>query len=152
MLALTKVWPLSRTSRKTLKTQAPGNCRGKALLFVLATVCDLRPLLWDSSSTYLTHCLHRVLSAFQNSRQKITPIRILNIPPVSYPKRHPSTLTKTIPLATHGNHKTEFRQRMVFYNKIVKGARLYIIERTWMHTYSKALRSSTHPSRRAPVI
>jgi len=97
ILTLKKVWPLPRTSRKTLRIEAPGNCRGKG-----DTLCFNNGLQRTSLilgliiDTCLTCCLHQVFPTFQNSRQRIMPIRILNIPPALYPKRrrHPSTLTK----------------------------------------------------------
>jgi hypothetical protein len=100
----------------------------RAILFVSATVSVLRLY----SGTHHRHMLDTLLISgspdfpkFHTKSNAVQRVRILNIPPASYPKRrrHPSTLTKTISLATHGNHKTEFRQRMVLYNEIVKGVR-----------------------------
>jgi len=89
-------------------TEAPGNCRGRGNTLCFSN--GLRPMsltLGLIIDTCLIHCLHWVFPSVQNSKQRIKPIRILNIPPASYPKRrrHPRTLNKIIPSATRGSRK-----------------------------------------------
>jgi len=107
ILTLKQVTIVSDVSHNTEDTGAY-NCRGKD-----DTLCfsnGLRPTsltLGLIIDTCLTCYLHWVFPSVQNSKQRIKPIRILNISPASYPKRrrYPSTLTKTVPFATRGSRK-----------------------------------------------